>query len=134
MKQFETSSFKLVLHDNLLKEFTVKTGIKLLPEDVRESLKLSEEFYPGGRYYVLFETEQDADISNEAKRLGASEEYRKHTAALALHSSNVLMTVTGNLFLKINRPKVPTRFFDNREKALSWLKDLMTVSTTESQF
>lgn len=71
---------------------------------------------------MLFETDGNFDASADARRAGASEEYSRHVAALALYSNRLHETIMGNLFLKINRPRVPTRFFDNREKALAWLR------------
>ena len=122
MKQFETDVFKVIIHDNLIKEFTVKKGIVLEEKHLWESVQLSEKYKPGSRYFVLFEGEENSDITADAKRAGASAEYAKYVAALALYSDKMLETIRGNLFLKINRPIVPTRFFDNREKAMDWLR------------
>lgn len=76
------------------------------------------------KFYVLFEGEEDADVSSDARRAGASEEYTKHVAALALYSNKMHEIIIGSLFLKINRPKVPTKFFDNRDEAILWLRSL----------
>lgn len=40
----------------------------------------------------------------------------------AFLSNSVVTTVFINLYLKINKPSIPTRFFTNKEEALSWLK------------
>lgn len=39
----------------------------------------------------------------------------------AFISGSVLTTVIINLFFKINRPEIPSRFFTSREEALEWL-------------
>ena len=133
MKEIDTETFRMVLHDDLLKEFIVKKNRELGEPDVRLSLRLTEQHYPGSRFYVLIEGEDGAAVSHDARRLAASPEYSRHTAALALHSKNVLMAIAGNLFLKINRPKVPTRFFDDRDKALSWLRLMMRSETAKAR-
>lgn len=125
MKRFETDVFRMILHDDLLKEFIVKKNCTLHEADVLNSLQLTEQHSPGSKYYVLIEGEDGAAVSNDARRLAASPEYSRNTAALALCSSNVMLAISGNLFLKINRPKVPTRFFDDREKAIAWLRMMM---------
>src|SRR4051812_1127498 len=122
MKQFETDAFKVILHDNLIKELTVKKNVTMQAKDVWESRDLTVKHNPGVKYYVLFEGDDNSHVSHDARRAAASEEYFSHVAALALYSNKVLESIRGNLFLKINRPKVPTRFFDNRHKALEWLK------------
>lgn len=122
MKQFETDTFKVKLYDDLLKEFTVKQNATLTAPDIWKSRDFSTDYRPGEKFFVLFETEENSYITYDAKRAAASDEYFKHVAALALCSDRVLESIWGNLFLKINRPKVPTRFFDDREKALEWLR------------
>ena len=67
--------------------------------------------------------EENAKVSPEARRAVASEEYNKNVMALAVFSEKTLENIMGNLFVKINRPKVTTSFFDNRDNALQWLND-----------
>ena len=122
MKTFETKAYTMVIHDDLLIEFTVKKNYTLQASDVWESRDQSIDHIPGKKFFVLFEGDEDAEISGEARRAGASEEYTKHVAALALYSSKGYERIIGSLFLKINKPKVPTEFFDDREKAIAWLK------------
>lgn len=128
MKTFETHSFLMNVHDDLLIEFKVKKNINLQASDVWESRDLSVNHIPGKKFYVLFEGDDDAEISGDARRAGASEEYSKHVAALALYSNKSYERIIGSLFLKINKPKVPTKFFDNREEAIAWLRILQKSS------
>ncbi|HRG01213.1 MAG TPA: STAS/SEC14 domain-containing protein [Bacteroidia bacterium] len=122
MKVFETSAFVMKIHDDLLIEFKVKANINLQASDVWESRDLSVNHIPGKKFFVLFEGDDDASVSGEARRAGASEEYTKHVAALALYSDKAYERIIGSLFLKINKPLVPTQFFDNREQAIAWLR------------
>lgn len=122
MKQFETNAFNMTIHDDLLIEFKVKKNVKLQEKDIWESRDLSVQAFPGKKFFVLFEVEDNFDVSADARKAGASEEYSRHVAALALYSNRMHETIMGNLFLKINRPRVPTHFFDNREKAIAWLR------------
>ena len=125
MKEFETNAFRMKISDNLLKEISVKKNVTLRPVDLKESKKLSTEYKPGVKFYVLIEGEENGSVSTEARRLAASEEYSHYTAALALCSNSLYLAITGNLFLTINRPKVPTRFFEKREDGLIWLEEQM---------
>lgn len=127
MKQFQTDTFKLIIHDNHLKEFIVRQNQTLEAKDVWESKELSKSYLPNTKFYVLMEGEENASVSNEARRAAASDEYSKYTEALALCSNSSYMAIVGNLFLKINKPKVPTRFFEERNSALAWLNELMAT-------
>ncbi len=124
MKTFETPAFLMTVHDDLLIEFKIKKNINLQASDVWESRDLSINYIPGKKFYVLFEAEEDAEVSGDARRAGASEEYTHHVAALALYSNKLHEKIIGSLFLKINKPKLPTKFFDNREDAINWLKNI----------
>ena len=124
MKTFETHAFLMNVHDDLLIEFKVKKNVKLQEKDVWESRDMSVNHIPGKKFYVLFEGDEDADVSGDARRAGASDEYTKHVAALALYSNKSYERIIGSLFLTINKPKVPTKFFDNREEAIAWLRIL----------
>ena len=128
MKRFETKAFLMTVHDDLLIEFLVKDNVNLQASDVWESRDLSVNYIPNKKFFVLFEGGEDASVSGEARRAGASKEYTGHVAALALYSNKAYERIIGSLFLKINKPLVPTEFFDDRDKAIAWLR-IMQRST-----
>ena len=123
MQVFETDVFKMTIHDNLIKEVKVKKNHTLSEKDVWESRDLSVRYKPNVKFFVLIEGEENTSVTVGARDAAASAEYFESVAALALHSKKMLEAIMGNLFLKINRPKVPTKFFDDREKALEWLRN-----------
>ncbi len=122
MKTFETRSYLMHVHDDLLIVFTIKKNRTLQATDVWTSRDQSVDHIPGKKFLVLLEGEENASISGDARRAGASLEYAKHVAALAIYSSRGYEKVMGSLFLKINKPAVPMRFFDDRDEAIAWLR------------
>jgi hypothetical protein len=68
----------MTIHDDLLIEFKVKANINLQASDVWESRDMSVNYMPHKKFFVLFEGDEDASVSGEARRAGASEEYTKH--------------------------------------------------------
>jgi hypothetical protein len=123
MKTFETPSFKMHVHDDLLIEFIVKKDIKLQESDIWESKQLSLDYLPGKRFFVLMESEGYMDASADDLKAGASEEYSHHVKAVAKYSRKLHESILCKLYLQISKPFVPTKFFDNREKALAWLRE-----------
>jgi len=111
------------VHDDLLIEFIVKKDVKLQESDIWESKQLSLDYLPGKKFVVLMESEGYMDASADARKAGASEEYSHHVKAVAMYRTKLHETVLGKLYLQISKPFVPTRFFDNREKALAWLRE-----------
>jgi hypothetical protein len=53
----------------------------------------------------------------------------KGLLAGAFVSNNALATLFINLYLKINKPSVPAKFFTNRKEALDWL---MTIKSKKA--
>ena len=125
MKTFDEPHFTMKIHDNCLIEFKVKKGISLTAEDVWRSRDLSVQYKPNTKFYVLTEAEDEFTPTQDARRAGASKEYSQHVNALAFYSDNMLLKILGNLFITVSRPIVPTKFFDEREKAVEWLNKCM---------
>jgi hypothetical protein len=125
MKRFETEVYTMVVNDNRLIEFKVKKDATLRASDIWQSRDQSWECYPGEKFFVLMESEGSFTPSADARGAGASDEYTKHVKAVAMFSNKMYESIMGSLYLKVNKPKVPTRFFDNRDKALEWLRGMM---------
>lgn len=126
MKSFETDAYTMIVHDDLLIEFKVKKDVKLQESDIWQSKAQSLEYMPNKRFVVLMESEGYMDASADARKAGASEEYSHHVKAVAMYSTKLHESILGKLYLQVSKPFVPTRFFDNREKALAWLREQQT--------
>lgn len=122
MRRFDAPAYTMIIHDDLLIEFKVKKNVTLQESHIWETRELASKYMPGKKFVVLMEAEENFDVSVDARRAGASEEYARDVTALALCSNRLHETILGNLFLKVNKPVVTTRFFDDREKAIAWLR------------
>lgn len=125
MKTFDTANFVMTIHDNGFIEFKIKKGVNLKASDVWLSRDLSKDYLPQKKFFVLTEAEDEFNLSQEARQAGASAEYAQHVTAHALCSKNLTLKILGNLFISVSKPVVKTRFFDDREKAVNWLKSFM---------
>lgn len=128
MKVFETPTYIMNIYDDLFVEFLVKRDVQLSDEDVWQSKKEAEAYMPGKKYYVLMGGEEFFQVSKEARETAASEKFSTHIAAVALFSNELALKILGNLYIKINRPIVPTRFFNDKQKAKDWLITQKTTS------
>ena len=125
MKTFETEVYTMSVHESGYLEFRVKKDCVLESEDLWLSRKQSLEYAPGKKFAVLMEAPDFFQIGTETRRVAASEEYSKDMIAVALCSNNLSLKILGSLYIKINRPVVPTKFFDDRAKAEEWLKTFL---------
>ncbi len=122
MKTFETEAYSMNVHENGFLEFKVKKDAVLESDDLWMARKQSLEYAPTKKFVVLMEAPDFFQIGTETRRVGASVEYSKDLIAVALCSSNLALKILGSLYIKINKPAVPTKFFDDRPKAEEWAK------------
>ena len=122
MKTFETDIYIMNVFEDGYLEFKVKKDSLLEPEDLWLSRKQSLEYAPDKKFAVLMEAQDFFEIGTETRRVGSSKEYCDGLVAVAFCSNNLSLKILGSLYIKINKPPVPTKFFDDREKAKEWVK------------
>jgi hypothetical protein len=125
MKTLETDSIHLRLHETGLVEILIKNGAIY---DVNE-MKQGKDFITAQlgeqKAYILLEVEGDVYTTREARELAASDEHSKHHGAIAICSDKLAVKILGNLYIRINKPKAPTKFFGQREEGIKWLRAQM---------
>lgn len=122
MKTFETDVYVMNVSEDGYLEFKVKKDTLLEPEDLWLSRKQSLEYAPEKKFAVLMEAQDFFQIGTETRRVAASQEYSEGMVAVALCSGNLSLKILGSLYIKINKPPIPTKFFDDKEKAKEWVK------------
>lgn len=63
--------------------------------------------------FVIMEKEVMEFVSTEANKYGKADAFVIQTLA---------QKIIANFYIKFHKPKVPTKFFQSKEKALNWLK------------
>lgn len=81
---------------------------------------LEKKKYPilhlSGKYVVL---------TREAREYSAGENGIKYSAAEAFVFTSLAHKIVANFYIKMNKPRVPTRFFTNEEEAVAWLSTFL---------
>jgi hypothetical protein len=91
----------------------------------RELISNRLEFTSGQPAYVLIDFSQVKSVTKEARDfMNSPEGGLNGILAGAFLSSNVVATLFINLFLKVSKPIVPARFFNNQADALNWLRKI----------
>ncbi|HWY11887.1 MAG TPA: hypothetical protein VN026_11210 [Bacteroidia bacterium] len=125
MKTFETDVIKLTLSEDGFAELVVKDNSVYDTKDIIDGKEFSISYLPGKKIYFLLEMEGDAYTTKEARELAADPEHGKHHGAVAIYSEKLAYKLLGNFYIRINKPKAPTRFFSRRDEAVKWLRDQM---------
>ena len=62
--------------------------------------------------------------TKEARELVATNVFIEHHKASAFVTTNFSNRLVGNIFIRINKPPVPTKIFKDVESAIKWLEKL----------
>lgn len=107
----------------------VEDGVTIEVEDIK-AFKLANETLAGGKpYAVLVEVEEMVAVSRESRELVASKDFKRLTIAEAFVISSLGHKIIANFYMQINKPHIQTKIFNDRDKALIWLKQRMEEYT-----
>ncbi|MBA2613401.1 MAG: hypothetical protein H0U95_15660 [Bacteroidetes bacterium] len=91
-------------------------------EDAKNMINVFRKIAPLARVLSLVIYQEDNTFTKEAREFIASDEVSKVVKADALIIRGIALAIIGNGYLKINKPKRPTRLFTNADVGLKWLK------------
>jgi hypothetical protein len=126
VKQYEFITIWLEEEDDILIS-TYRPGLKV-DIDIAHSLVNSRLDYAGGQpKFMLIDFTNVGTATREARLyMNDPNGGLKGVLAGAFLANNAVATLLINLFLKINKPSVPARFFTDKTDAINWLKRLKT--------
>jgi len=90
----------------------------------KEMVRARLDFTQGKAHYVIIDFTNLKALSKEAREyMNDPQGGLRGILAGAFVSTSVVATLFVNLYLKINKPTTPARFFTNKEEALAWLHE-----------
>ena len=108
-------------------EFLVKAETLLDDKLVRRAKEDLEMLCPGKKFFLLVGSNGFFRVTRKARKLAASRKFSDHLRAVACYTSNSSLALLAELYIKLNKPAVPTHLFYSRELALEWLHEQMTL-------
>jgi hypothetical protein len=104
------------------------TYVPRLEIDLRIAMELVENrmtCFNGRPHYILIDFTNVRSVTKEARDyMNSPEGGLKGILGGAFLSNNVVSTLFINLYLKVNNPAIPARFFTSKEDAVKWLKKI----------
>jgi len=127
----ETIEFVKVVHfegysiamrtDNII-ELRFENGFSGTAHDARNMVNVFKELTKGRKPSLLILYSEDNMFSKDAREYISSKEVSDVLKADAMVIKGLALRIIGNGYLKINKPKRPTRLFTSKEEAVKWLK------------
>ena len=127
IKTIHTEKFEIKLHENGVHENIVRKGELVDVEDVKLLIKANQELANNEYYAALIDAEELGFFTKEAMQYSAKKDSSPKILARAIMVDNLPKKIVGNFYLNITKPKVKTKLFKEREKAMIWLEDQMKL-------
>jgi hypothetical protein len=126
MKEIETDDVYFKIENDILfcsYKRKLIIDLNVAKRIVRERLDFAE-----GRPYPILIDFSNLKMADKAARdyMNDPEGGLKGILCGAFVSNNAVATLFINLYLKINRPTIPAKFFTSKEEALYWLSKIKT--------
>lgn len=107
--------------DNII-ELHFENGFSGSVDDARHMVQLFKKLSGPFKPSLLVICSEDNTFSKEAREYTASREVSAVLKADAFVIKGLALRIIGNGYLKINKPRRPTRLFNSKEEAIDWLK------------
>jgi hypothetical protein len=121
----ELTATHVSLRADGIMHLAIKDEIEVTVEDIIAMNEAVGRIGDGRKYPNLITVGRYTSISKEAREFAAGDEANKYTLAdgYVLHSFH--QKILANFFIKINKPKLPVKFFNHENEAVEWLKQFL---------
>lgn len=114
--------FSVSLLEPQIVENIVREGVEVEVVDIQRMKEENLRLTNGKPYVVLVVSEPYSTITQDALQLIASRQFQQLTKAKALLVTNLPHRIIGNFYMKLKRPAIKTKLFNDRDKAMVWLR------------
>jgi len=102
---------------------TVKDDVIIFDlENTKKYVADRKAFAKGKNYPVVLDVNNAQSFNMEAQKYEATDEGLEGLLALASIVRSKLQQILGNIYIMIQKPKVPNKLFSDRESAIEWVK------------
>ncbi|HEV7230839.1 MAG TPA: hypothetical protein VGO45_05900 [Bacteroidia bacterium] len=115
---------ELVYEDSIL-YVSFNDGAEVDKADVEDIYSEGLKMSGGKPYMTLSDIRNNPASTPEARAFAATCDYAKYRLADALLADSSMTTLVANFYIRFNKPKVPTRLFSSKEKAVQWLQEII---------
>lgn len=124
-KQVETDIAVIKLREDGIMQFNLKPIENYTIDDIKRNNEAVAEIGEGKAYPNLVVVDHFLNADADLRAYAASEESNKYTVADAFVVKLMAVKLIGNIYISFNKPRRPTRLFNNVEDAEKWLKSFL---------
>lgn len=124
MKKTLDTPFALLSFEDDVLYVKMKEGVNLGQVEMEELLKQAVAFTAPNKYFAIVDTTATYDSTPESRSFYAESDYSKYRYADAFIVNSLPMRLLVNFFITFNKPKIPSKMFNNEENAYEWINSL----------
>lgn len=94
-------------------------------KDMMDNHDAENEITGGKPHVILINTRLNSMSSDEARKFSSGDIPKKYRVAVAILFEGLPGRIGANSLIKNYQPKVPTQTFDNEQKAIEWLENML---------
>lgn len=114
---------ELSFHDRNIIRFKLLDDIDIEKKDAEEAIEAINTITQGKKYYLLTETGNNFTASADSREYMANKIGTTSIVANAIYLKSLPIRLIINVYVKINKPEVPTKVFNSEALALEWLNE-----------
>jgi hypothetical protein len=115
------SNFELQVCNNKYYKIIVYNDTNFTITDLKKLIKVQTELV-GHKLPVLILCSEFASTDIELLKTLSKNANNPYSKADAFVIKSMAQKILANFYIKINKPERPTKFFNNKEEAINWLK------------
>ncbi len=121
IKEYKNKHTRFVFRSDNIVEVHCANDFEYDVNEIIENISILKEFALDGKVKILNIVPYNTSITKGAREYLAGAPHNIYSSAEAFFISSVTQQLTANFYMKINKPKLPTKFFVKFEEALEWL-------------
>lgn len=99
----------------------IKDNVEIFIEDMSRIVDAQKQLC-GQRIPILISGGKYSTTNVDVMRFLAKNENMPYSKVSAYVTNSISQKLLGNFYIKINKPERPTKFFNNKEEGIAWLK------------
>lgn len=110
-----------------------KAGVDIVLNFAIENSLVVNELCRGRKRPLLIDLKNLKSITPQARSYFSARDRESDINAFAFIIHSNFQRMVGNIFIQFNRPRLPTRLFNDEKSAMEWLKPFLHSTSSEIQ-
>lgn len=120
----KTTSTRVHFEAPNLVVLVIKSGEMLTVEESKVIAQWALSLTDGAKFKLLTIPEEHATVDSDVREFLGSDNRQERVLADAMVINNLPHKLLADFYVRFNRPKIPTRFFETEAEAREWIEAL----------